>query len=194
MITIILIFIIFTFFILELVYPKSIYLLSFIPSLAFSEPYRFITSLFLHADFFHLFFNCWALFLFGIEIERIIGKLRFLMVFFVSGIVGNILYMFLSTENIPAIGASGAIFGIIGTLAILRPSLSLFIFPILVPIPIIIFAIIYGLYEAIMSFTHLYESTSIASPAHFGGLIFGIIYGILLRKQRKRKRYLVIWY
>ncbi len=171
-------------FFLELI-QENFFIINFslIPSLAFLEPYRLFTSLFLHADFFHLFFNSWALFLFGPILEKTIGKKHFLIVFFVSGLIGNLLYIFLQTKDIPAIGASGAIFGVIGTLAILRPSIIVFFY--FLPIPITLFALIFAIYEGILSFTHLYEYTTIASPAHFGGLIFGLIYGYFFKKLRK---------
>ncbi|MEM4450287.1 MAG: rhomboid family intramembrane serine protease, partial [Nitrososphaerota archaeon] len=51
-----------------------------------------ITSMFIHADFLHLFFNMWALFIFGRDVELVFGKSRYLLLYFISGIVGGIVY------------------------------------------------------------------------------------------------------
>ncbi|MEM4212518.1 MAG: rhomboid family intramembrane serine protease, partial [Nitrososphaerota archaeon] len=78
-----------------------------------------ITSMFIHADFLHLFFNMWALFIFGRDVELVFGKSRYLLLYFISGIVGGIVYAYYGYyfsaspygKLIPAVGASGAIFG-----------------------------------------------------------------------------------
>ncbi len=74
--------------------------------------FRLITPMFLHVDFFHLLFNCMALASFGTETEMIFGKVKFLIIYFVSGLCGSIGSLIFS-QSISA-GASGAIFGLIG--------------------------------------------------------------------------------
>ena len=83
-----------------------------------------LTSMFLHAGFFHLFANMFSLFFVGNFLEKIIGKKRFISIYFISGLIGGIFFVLsgmIFSSNIPGIGASGAIFGILGVLAVLIP-------------------------------------------------------------------------
>ena len=84
-----------------------------------------IISMFFHANFFHLFANMFSLYFIGNFLEKIIGPKRFLKLYFVSGIIASLFFVGLSffsgTQNIPGVGASGAIFGLLGVLAVLVP-------------------------------------------------------------------------
>jgi len=163
---------------------------SFIPSQALIKPWMFVTSIFLHANFLHLFYNMLALFFFGSYLESLVSKKTFLKIFFISGIAGNILF-FLTTNNpnIPAVGASGAIYGIIGALASLRPYAIVYIY--FVPMPLIVAAFFW----ALGSFIGMFFPSEIAHSAHLAGLIIGFIYAEIL-KRIFRKRYVrkIVWY
>jgi rhomboid protease GluP len=76
--------------------------------------YRLLTSMFLHASLIHLLFNSYALFVVGQDVERLYGAGRFLVIYFLAGLGGSLLSYVLGTAN-PSVGASGAIFGLIGT-------------------------------------------------------------------------------
>ena len=155
--------------------------LAFFPAFALYEPWTFITSIFLHADFFHLFFNLFALFFFGIYLERIIGNSSFATLFIVSGIVGNLGYLLTASNPfIPAIGASGAIYGIIGTLAVIAPSLLVYIYG-FIPVPMALAAFIWVL----MDVAGLFMPTGVAHAAHLGGMVVGLIYGAYLRVRSR---------
>ena len=80
----------------------------------YHEYYRIITSGFLHGNLFHLFSNCYALFIIGKQVESFYGKRKFLVIYFLSLIMGSLLSIALS-ENV-SVGASGAIFGLMGSL------------------------------------------------------------------------------
>jgi rhomboid protease GluP len=80
------------------------------------EYYRFLTSMFLHGGLLHIGFNAWALYALGPEAERLYGTARFLAIYFIAGLAGSVASYALSP--FPAVGASGAIFGLIGTLAV----------------------------------------------------------------------------
>src|SRR4030042_1234041 len=96
--------------------------LAFFPAYALRFPWMFITSVFLHADLSHLLFNLFALYFFGSSLERRIGGRLFVALFLLSGIFGNLGYMITaSNPYVPGLGASGAIYGVVGTLAILVP-------------------------------------------------------------------------
>lgn len=158
------------------------YYLGFVPSKAFRMPWMFITAIFLHDDtsIDHIFYNTFALFLFGIYLERMISEKQYIMLFLVSGMIGNFAYFFINRDpNIPAIGASGAIYGIIGTLALLRPTLTIYLF--YVPIPLLLAAFIFMIKE----FIGIFIPSPIASQAHLAGLLFGMAYGYYLKKTGK---------
>jgi len=84
-----------------------------------------LTSMFMHGSFFHIFANMFSLFFIGGFLEKIIGRKRFFFVYMISGIIGGLFYilgaMLLGGLDVPAVGASGAIFGLLGVLAILVP-------------------------------------------------------------------------
>ena len=84
-------------------------------AIAAGEYYRFLTSMFLHGGLVHILFNAWALYVLGPESERIYGTPRFLALYFLAGFAGGVASYLFSWR--PAVGASGAIFGLIGGLA-----------------------------------------------------------------------------
>ena len=96
------------------------------PSLAFhgKNLWTLLTSMFSHIQPFHIFANMFSLFFIGNFLEKIIGKKRFILVYLISGIMGGIFFVLSGTifgNNMPGIGASGAIFGVLGVLAVLFP-------------------------------------------------------------------------
>jgi membrane associated rhomboid family serine protease len=122
--------------------------LALVPSLILSGQslWTLITSMFLHAGFFHLFANMFSLFFIGSFLENLIGKKRFIWVYIISGIVGGIFFVFASlifgNLSAPAVGASGAIFGLLGILAVLVPYSKIYL--ILGPFILIILDAILG--------------------------------------------------
>jgi len=172
---------VFVFFLTLIFGEKLIYLLGFSPARFFSEPWTIITSMFVHGGFTHLFVNMLTLYFFGIPLERMIGKKRFLILYFLSGIFGNILYFLLYFgKNIVGVGASGAIFGVLGSFAILRPSDYVIMFPIIVPIPLSIALI---LWIVLNIFGMLFQIGNIGYVAHLGGLLVGIAFGKKLKRE-----------
>jgi len=155
----------------------------FDPSIAFLEPWRFITSMFLHADTMHIFFNAYALFLFGSVLERKVNQKDYLIIFFGAGLLGGLLYyatyLLGIIPPIPALGASGAIFGLLGAVAVLLPNLRIFFF--FIPMSMRHAAILWFIIEFLGTFD---ISSGIASAAHLGGLIFGIAYAWSLKKKQ----------
>ena len=158
--------------------------LAFFPAFAREAPWMFVTSIFLHADLSHLFFNMFALFFFGIYLERMVGKKTFVMIFFLSGVFGNLGYMVTASDPFtPAIGASGSVYGLIGALAVLAPFMMIFVYGFL-PMPMILAAILYGF----MDFAGLFGSSGIAHGAHLGGMFVGVASGFYLRMRANRWR------
>lgn len=154
-----------------------------VPGVALHYPWMFVTSIFLHASFSHLFFNMLALFFFGIYLEPMIGRRRFVALFFASGIIGNIGYMFTApSPYTPAIGASGAIYGVVGALAALVPLAIVFVG--FIPMPMILAAAGW----AFLAFIGLFEPSTIAVGAHLGGMGVGAAYGVYLRVRFRMVR------
>ena len=107
--------------------------------------WTFVTSIFMHAGFFHLFVNMLSLFFIGNFLEKIIGGKRFLWLYLLSGLVGGIFFVLsglIFNNDIPGVGASGAIFGVLGVLSILTPKSKIYL---------IVGPIILILVEAILS-------------------------------------------
>lgn len=152
-----------------------------------------ILSMFIHAGFFHLFANMVSLIFLGSFLERIIGKKRFIFIYFISGIFASIAFILFSLLiksefNVYAVGASGAIFGIAAVIMILTPKLRVFIFPIPIAMPIYIAILIalFGLWAISLA-----AGLPIGNTAHLGGFIAGLVYGLFLRLKYKRKVMLI---
>lgn len=159
-------------------------LFAFTPAFALQMPWTFITSIFLHASLVHLFFNMFALLMFGIVLESRIGSKNFLRIFFIAGILGSIGYL-LTARNplIPAVGMSGAIYGIMGSLAMIMPGSIVFLGGFF-PMPLIFAVFFWG----ISDFLGLFTPTGIAHGAHIAGLFVGILYGLYLRRQEEKRK------
>lgn len=118
------------------------------PSLIFSGKslWTFLTSMFAHVQFFHIFANMFSLFFIGSFLERILGKKRFFWVYLISGLVGGIFFVLsgwiFGDMSIPAVGASGAIFGLLGVLAVLVPYSKIYL--ILGPLLLIVIEIVFS--------------------------------------------------
>ncbi len=156
---------------------------AFVPAKALAAPWTFVTSIFLHGGFAHLLFNMWALFMFGPLLERRIGEKKFYALFFLSGIVGNLAFVLFYPANVLGLGASGAIFGVIGALAVLMPNLPLLFF--FIPMPLWLAAIAWGGMEFLLSGV----PDAVARFVHIAGLLVGIAWGMALKKQEPPEYY-----
>jgi len=156
--------------------------LDFDPLLAFSQPWRFVTCIFLHGGLLHLVFNAYALLMFGTVLESRVSSRDYLIIFFGAGIIGSLLYFltyaFGIIPPIPALGASGAIYGILGAVAMVLPDLRIFFW--FIPMRMREAAILWFILELLGSFD---TSSGVASAAHVGGLIFGLAYGWYLKNN-----------
>lgn len=138
----------------------------------------FVTSIFLHGDISHLFFNMLALFFFGTYLERMVHHEIFVFIFLVSGVVGNLGYLVTASNPfVPAIGASGAIYGIMGALAVMAPFLIVLVYG-MMPLPLIVAAAFWVL----LDFAGLFTPSGVAHGAHLGGIFIGAIIGLFLRR------------
>lgn len=144
-------------------------------------PWMFVTSVFMHGDPSHIFFNMFMLFMFGMTLERMIGHKLFLGLFLLAGIMGNLGYVLFCTvtgSNIPAVGASGAIYGIFACLAILAPQIRVYLFFFL-PLKIIHALILYAAIDILF----LNTNSNVAHAAHLAGLVVGVAFAFYLKKK-----------
>ena len=159
----------------------------FNPSLAATQPWGFVTSIFLHGSLMHLVFNGFALLMFGPFLEQRIGSRRFLELFFAAGIVGSVFYYLFVlagvTPPLPALGASGAIYGILGALAILTPNLTVLVW--FIPMSMRQAAVFWVLLEFLGTFN---AGSGIASAAHLGGLFVGLAYAKFVVQDKKQPK------
>ncbi|MEM6529113.1 MAG: rhomboid family intramembrane serine protease [Chloroflexota bacterium] len=79
------------------------------------EFYRLFTAMFLHAGLAHIFFNAYALYILGIQTEQMYGKARYLSIYLLGGVTGSVLSAGFGDPNVPSVGASGAVFALLGT-------------------------------------------------------------------------------
>jgi len=156
---------------------KFEYYLGLIPHYFPSRPWTLLTSMFIHYDFWHIFGNMITLFFFGTFLNRLVGSRRFLLVYFVGGLVGNLLYVLLGQDLSVAIGASGAIYAIAGALVVMMPTLSVRLY-FLVPVPLwVVVLIFFGLWSVPGVIP------GVAWQAHLGGMAVGLIAGWFFRKR-----------
>lgn len=151
------------------------------------EPWTIVTSMFIHDGFFHIFGNMITLYFFGTYLCSLLGDARFLIIYFLGGLVGGalcILYALYAPGTNPLIdpyvtyiGASGAVFAVGGALAVLRPNTKVIVFPIPAPLPLWI-AVIGG-------FIIISLFPNVAWQAHLGGLVVGLIAGLAFRGGRR---------
>jgi membrane associated rhomboid family serine protease len=151
--------------------------------------WTFITSMFMHAGFFHLLVNMLSMFFVGSLIEKIIGKRRYFWFYLLSGIFASLFFVlsaliFASDMNTYAVGASGALFGLIGLLMLLTPNLPVYIM--FIPIPIKMKYAAPGML-ILLWLISVAGNVPIGNTAHLGGLIVGLIYGLYLRNKYKNK-------
>ena len=144
------------------------------------QVWRFVSAIFVHGGLVHLMYNMFALALFGSMLEKFIGGKKFLWVFFLSGIIANII----AVNFYPAsLGASGAVYGILGALVIIKPLMMVWAMGF--PMPMFIAGIlwvlggVFGLFDPTGNTGHV---------AHLGGIGIGFIIGIIFLITRKSKK------
>ena len=146
----------------------------------FQRPWILVTSIFLHASMLHLLLNLFSLLLFGLILENTIGTKRYLFVFFTTGIIASFISSFFYTS---ALGASGAIFGILGALVILRPKMMIWVYGI--PMPMALAGILYLGINFLGAYFNIGNTGYID---HLAGLSTGFFLGVYYRKKYREKK------
>ena len=159
--------------------------------LKYKEYYRLISSGFLHGSWWHLLFNLYALFSFGETLEMVIGSTNFLFIYFVSLIGGNILSLYIHRfdSQYSAIGASGAVCGIIFASIVIFPNMEIGMFL----MPFSLSSWMYGLLFVLISIYGIKSRMSnIGHDAHLGGALLGMLVAVGLYPESLQANYLPI--
>lgn len=179
----------------------------FYPASPFFKPYQLLTHMFMHANFVHLLFNMYTLYIFGTVLEHVWGSKRFLLYYFVTGLGAAFLHIFVmwlqargfqaaiahgemtafqsyqTLLGTPTVGASGAVYGVLLGYGMLFPNnVMQLIFP-PVALKAKYFVIIFGALELILGLSN--SGGSIAHFAHLGGMIFGFLLIVYWRKRNR---------
>lgn len=137
------------------------------------EPWRMLTSLFVHGSILHILFNMYSLFILGPELERLVGRWRFVALFLLSGLGGSVAVL-LSSPASPVIGASGAIFGLFGAYFVIARHLGGNSRQLII---VIVINLVIG-----------FIVPNIAWQAHVGGLLIGALVAFVLVRTRDRQK------
>ncbi len=168
----------------------------FFPTSAYFAPYQVVTHMFMHANFQHLFFNMFALFLFGPPIESVWGPRRFLFFYFVTGLGAMFLHLFVKylevyhfgapsfLLDVPMLGASGAVFGILTGYGMLFPNNRIMLLIPPIPMRAKYFVMVYAAIELFLGLGPF--QTGVAHFAHLGGALFGFLLILYWRRYGSR--------
>jgi len=173
---------------------ESLYLYGIVP-LRYSDPglsahftgfqqyLPFLTSMFLHGGFLHIIMNMWFLYIFGDNIEDRLGHIRYLIFYLFCGVAAGLIHLFTNwSSNIPTIGASGAISGVMGAYLLLYPRsrimtlIPIFLFFQFIEIPAFVFL---GYWILIQLFSASLTSKNVGGVAfwaHIGGFVAGLFF------------------
>lgn len=178
----------------------------FYPESPFFMPHQLVTYMFMHGSLDHIFFNMFALWMFGRILEQSLGSRRFLIYYLVTGVGAALIQLGVSAIeisniaqnvheglasvstladriNVPTLGASGAVFGILLAFGMLYPNATLMLLIPPIPIKAKYFVIIYGALELFFGVSGTMDN--IAHFAHLGGMLWGFLLLWFWRKKGK---------
>lgn len=152
------------------------------PKIRAGEYYRLFTGMLMHGGIFHLFFNCYALYVIGRQIESFLGKYKYIIIYIFSGLTGALLSITLNGHS-SSIGASGAIFGLLGAMLYFGYYYRVYLGNVVKSqiLPIVMLNLIIG-----------FMSPGIDNYAHIGGLIGGVIITMALGVKNKSSKFEMI--
>lgn len=135
--------------------------------------WQLVTYMFLHAGFGHIFFNLFALWMFGQAIENYWGTNRFTVYYFLTGVGAALLHMLIGGGGAPTLGASGAVYGILLAFGMMFPERPIMLLFPPIPIKAKYFVAIFGAIELISGISR--ANSGVAHFAHLGGMLVGFI-------------------
>ena len=147
------------------------------------QVFSFFSFMFLHGGFWHLLGNMWSLYIFGDNVEDRLGPVRYLLFYLLCGFASGLTHLLTNYHSqIPTIGASGAIAGVMGAYFLLYPKsriltfIPIFFLPYFIEIPAAIFLGVWFLFQFLSAAGAPAQGGGIAWWAHIGGFVFGIIF------------------
>jgi len=150
---------------------------------SFQQVFSLISFMFLHGGFWHLLGNMWSLYIFGDNVEDSLGHLRYLVFYLLCGMASGLSHLALNSQSeIPTVGASGAIAGVMGAYFLLYPGsriltlIPIIIIPWMVEIPAFIFLGVWFVMQMLYASGSNAAATGIAWWAHVGGFVFGVVF------------------
>lgn len=149
----------------------------------FEQVFSFLSFMFLHGGLWHLLGNMWSLYIFGDNVEDRLGPVRYLLFYLLCGFASGLTHLFSNYHSqVPTVGASGAIAGIMGAYFLLYPKsriltfIPIFFLPYFIEVPAFIFLGVWFLFQFLSATTAPVQGGGIAWWAHIGGFVFGIIF------------------
>lgn len=151
--------------------------LAYTPMLTVAEPWRMLTSVFVHSRgfIFHILLNMYMLWIFGQLMEQLLGRGRFLALYLISGFAGSVGVLLLAPVNTVVVGASGAIFGLMGAFLVIQRRLGGNTNQLLI---LLVINLVIGFIPGL----------NIAWQAHVGGLVGGALVGLIYLETRNRRQ------
>lgn len=153
-----------------------------------------ITNAFMHGSWWHLLLNMWVLWVFGRPLEQRLGVMRFVFLYLASGIIASLAHLFINLGSpIPALGASGAIAGVLGAYTFLHPRSRILFFGLFIhELPAVLFTLLWLAIQVVQGVTDLLSTApgagGIAWWAHIGGFAGGLVLVNLLGRARTERR------
>lgn len=149
---------------------------------------QYLTYMFMHGGWWHLFFNMWSMMIFGCAVEQVLGTKKFWIYYLLCGVGSALVHQVITLLGIigPAqlVGASGAIYGVMAAAAFFFPDNKLFIIPIPFPIKL---KYLVGFYTVVEMYMGLTSVDGVAHFAHLGGILVGVILLLWWRWQGKKR-------
>jgi membrane associated rhomboid family serine protease len=146
----------------------------FIPGVADGAPWQLLTSMFTHVEIWHIGFNMLVLWTLGPQLELAVGRLRFLVIYLVSGLAASATVMWLAPEHVSTLGASGAIFGMLGTLLVIAIKVG---------------GDVRGIATWIgINFVLTFLLANVSWQGHIGGFVGGLLVGAAIVYAPRRRR------
>lgn len=153
-----------------------------------------LTSMFMHSGILHLFGNMLYLWIFGDNVEHRFGHVRFLIFYLVSGLIASFAQIAVGPDTvIPNLGASGAIFGVLGAYMVLFPRnrVNVIVFYFVVSLPAVAVIGVWVVFQIFNTFGSLYATSpsagGVAYMAHLGGIVAGVVMGLFARFMMKQE-------
>ncbi|MCL2549556.1 MAG: rhomboid family intramembrane serine protease [Methanimicrococcus sp.] len=147
-----------------------------------ARPWTLITHMFLHSRvlIFHILFNMFVLYSFGPYLEKMIGKKQFILMYLVSGVIAALGFILVEGNTyVGLVGASGAVYGVLGAIGMLKPNMKVYLYFIPMKIKYMILIFIF------ISLMFMGSSSLIAHAAHLSGIVVGLAFGYYYRNRLK---------